>query len=133
VIRILIFLLWLQTVVLKVKMSCTGCSGAVNRVLEKLEGIFNSFSKLSLLSYIVNYKHFTTCIEICLFFFLNSLFRSRTDYVIWPSIAISNLMSFRMLPSYIWHILHNNSHYSDYTIVHRYSTNGFNTVNALMQ
>ncbi|WJX80767.1 hypothetical protein P8452_63722 [Trifolium repens] len=28
-----------ETVVLKVKMSCTGCSGAVNRVLEKLEGV----------------------------------------------------------------------------------------------
>ncbi|GAU19851.1 hypothetical protein TSUD_170770 [Trifolium subterraneum] len=28
-----------ETVVLKVKMSCTGCSGAVNRVLEKMEGV----------------------------------------------------------------------------------------------
>ncbi|CAL5191118.1 unnamed protein product [Lathyrus oleraceus] len=28
-----------ETVVLKVKMSCTGCSGAVNRVLEKMQGV----------------------------------------------------------------------------------------------
>ncbi|AES77677.2 putative heavy metal-associated domain, HMA [Medicago truncatula] len=28
-----------ETVVLKVKMSCSGCSGAVNRVLEKMEGV----------------------------------------------------------------------------------------------
>ncbi|CAJ2669051.1 unnamed protein product [Trifolium pratense] len=30
-----------ETVVLKVKMSCTGCSGAVNRVLEKMEESFD--------------------------------------------------------------------------------------------
>ncbi|KAH9618784.1 hypothetical protein KSS87_016302 [Heliosperma pusillum] len=28
-----------QTVVLKVKMSCGGCSGAVKRVLDKMEGV----------------------------------------------------------------------------------------------
>ncbi|XP_004489516.1 copper transport protein ATX1-like [Cicer arietinum] len=28
-----------ETVVLKVKMSCQGCAGAVNRVLEKMEGV----------------------------------------------------------------------------------------------
>ncbi|XP_057426614.1 copper transport protein ATX1-like [Lotus japonicus] len=28
-----------QTVVLKVRMSCQGCAGAVNRVLEKMEGV----------------------------------------------------------------------------------------------
>ncbi|RZB52100.1 hypothetical protein D0Y65_048502 [Glycine soja] len=30
----------LLTVVLKVGMSCQGCAGAVNRILEKMEGIF---------------------------------------------------------------------------------------------
>ncbi|MCH95557.1 copper transport protein ATOX1-like, partial [Trifolium medium] len=34
-----VLLLYVLTVVLKVKMSCTGCSGAVNRVLEKMEGV----------------------------------------------------------------------------------------------
>ncbi|XP_058739291.1 copper transport protein CCH-like [Vicia villosa] len=28
-----------ETVILNVKMSCTGCSGAVNRVLEKMQGV----------------------------------------------------------------------------------------------
>ncbi|KAK9733268.1 hypothetical protein RND81_04G055900 [Saponaria officinalis] len=28
-----------QTVVLKVQMSCSGCSGAVKRVLDKMEGV----------------------------------------------------------------------------------------------
>ncbi|WVY99138.1 hypothetical protein V8G54_031289 [Vigna mungo] len=31
--------MWLQTVVLKVGMSCQGCAGAVNRVLGKMEGV----------------------------------------------------------------------------------------------
>jgi len=39
---ILILSLWLQTVVLKVGMSCQGCAGAVNRVLGKMEGISHS-------------------------------------------------------------------------------------------
>lgn len=34
---------YMQTVVLKVGMSCQGCVGAVNRVLGKMEGIFSKF------------------------------------------------------------------------------------------
>jgi len=32
--------LTMQTVVLKVAMSCEGCAGAVRRVLSKMEGVF---------------------------------------------------------------------------------------------